>query len=123
MYLVEVWRALGDVDKRTREGKVALHFWRQVWWGIAKIGLSASYLVVIGLSVGGLMPPGLHDLDVLLKVLYSGTSGTGFLFSGGLGGISVSTILLNVYGLRNDLDLMEQTLRVAEKHALKKSVR
>ena len=122
-YLIDVCRALRDVDKRRLEGKVALHFWRQVWWGIAKIALSGSYLLAVGLSVGGFMPPQLHDLAELLKSLYSGSSGTELIFSGGLGGVSVVSIVLNLRGLKQDFDWLDRTVRVAERHALKKSVR
>jgi len=122
MYIIEVWRALEDVDKRRLEGKVALHFWRQVWWGIAKIALSGSYLLAVGLSVAGFMPPQLHELGELLKSLYSGSSGTELIFSGGLGGVSVLSIMLNYLGLRKDFDWLDRTLRIAERHALKESV-
>ena len=119
--LIDVWRRLRDVDKRRLEGKVALNFWREVWWDITKIALPGTFLLLVAMSLSGLMPAGLHDLASILRSMYADASGGDFILSGGLGGVSISSIALNLYGLRKDLDLLDQTLRIAERTALKRS--
>ena len=113
--------AVGGRGQAAARGSGREVLWREVWWDLAKIVLPGLFLLVVGLSLAGAMPAELADLAAVLRSIYADTSGGDFLLGGGLGGVSVTSIGLNFLGLRKDLDLLDQTLRIAERSALKKS--
>jgi len=112
------------VDKRRIEGKMVVFFWRKLWLDAAKIALCGTFLVLVGLAVTGAMPAVLSDVGGLLRSLYSPADWTltGVLFSGGLGGITIVTLGLNLWGFRGTIDLLTQSLKIAERHAMKQSM-
>jgi len=123
MNIIEAWRCFRDVDKRRIEVKLAKALWRKIWFDIGKIALSAAFLIVVALSVSGLMPSQLADLGAMIKYLYSGKTVMDVFFSAGLGVISGLTLGLNIYLLPRTYSLLNYSLRIAERHAMKKTVR
>ena len=120
----ETWRRIQNVDKRTIEGQMASFFWRKLWLDAGKISLCVAFLTLVVLSVTGAMPTTLSGLGILLRSLYSPAEWTpaGVLFSGGLGGVSILTLGMNLWGFRGTIDLLNQSLKIAERHSMRKWV-
>jgi len=123
MNLIDIWRRLQDVDKRRIEGRLAKALWRRVGFDIAKIALLAFLLAIIILSLSDVMPPQMAELAAAIRQLYAGRTVSSLIFSGGLGGVSGATLALNLYSLPKTLKLLDDSVRTAERHVMKKSVR